>query len=317
MAKRKRKNKKKSVFSWLAVCVVLALSVAVYFFGGKVSFIPTWEEIFDKANLSSQTNVSSDGMTVTFLDVGQGDCTIISVNGETAVIDGGEKENAAKIVEFLKSNNVEKIDYVFATHPHSDHIGSLPSVINEMTAENVVMPKLPDSLVPTTKIYRDFIDAADKNAKTASYASVGDTYKLSDAQIEVLGPVGTPKDLNNSSLVLKVTYGTTSFLITGDCEESAEKKILSSRYASKLDSDVLKVGHHGSATSSSKAFINFVTPKYAVISCGADNSYGHPENETLKTFKEMNIDVFRTDLNGTVTCVSNGKTVEISVEKGE
>lgn len=317
MAKRKRRNKKKSGFAAVAAALVLVLSLAFYYLGDKVDFIPTWNEIFELADVSSEKTVNSDGLNVTFFDVGQGDCTIISVGGKTAIVDGGEKENASDIIEFLKANNTGKIDYVFATHPHSDHIGSLPIVINEMKAENVIMPNLPKSLVPTTKIYSDFLSAASKNAENASYASPGDTYQLGDAKIKVLGPVGTPKDLNNASLVLKITYGKTSFLLTGDCEEEGEKKILSSRYASDLDADVLKVGHHGSSTSSDKAFLNFVTPKYAVISCGAGNSYGHPEKETLEKLADSQTQVFRTDLGGTITCVSDGTNIKITTEKGE
>ena len=243
--------------------------------------------------------------TVHVIDVGQGDSILVK-NGEHAMlIDAGERGNDQKILDYLRANSVEKLDYIVATHPHSDHIGSMPKVIEGIEVDNVIMPKLPKSMVPTTSIYQKLIKAVKASGAKVISAKAGDTYTLGDAKITVVGPVGTPDDLNNASVVLKVVYGKNSFLFTGDAEAKSEKQILAN--GADIKADVLKLGHHGSSTSTSEEFLRVVSPSLALISCGKDNDYGHPHKETLEKLEKYNIPYERTDIKGTIVVGSDGE----------
>ena len=198
-------------------------------------------------------------LRVDFLNVGQADCALLSTNGHYMVIDGGNNGDADTILSYLEGQGVEKLDAVVGTHPHEDHIGSLDAIINHFDVDAVYMPKI----MHTSKTFEDVLDAvANKGLKIKS-PSPGDTIDFNGLEIEVLGPQREYKDFNNNSSVLKVNAGETAFLFTGDAEETAEKDILQADY--DLQADVLKVGHHGSSTSSSQAFLQAVKPKYAVI----------------------------------------------------
>ena len=221
------------------------------------------------------------------------------------LIDAGERGNDQTILDYLKANSVEKLDYIVATHPHSDHIGSMPKVIEGIKVDNIIMPKLPNSLVPTTSIYQKLIKAIKASGAKVISAKVGDTYTLGDAKITIVGPVGTPEDLNNASVVMKVVYGKNSFLFTGDAEEKSEKKILAN--GADIKADVLKLGHHGSSTSTSEEFLKVVSPSLALISCGKDNDYGHPHKETIEKLEKYNIPYERTDIKGTIVVGSDGE----------
>ena len=224
---------------------------------------PTPAASFYADNLSVD---SSDKLSVHFIDVGQADCALLSTKGHYMVIDGGNNGDADTILSYLEGQGVEKLDAVVGTHPHEDHIGSLDAIINHFDVDAVYMPKI----MHTSKTFEDVLDAvANKGLKIKS-PSPGDTIDFNGLEIEVLGPQREYKDFNNNSIVLKVNAGETAFLFTGDAEETAEKDILQAGY--DLQADVLKVGHHGSSTSSSQAFLQAVKPKYAVISVGVGNS---------------------------------------------
>ena len=226
-------------------------------------------------------------LRVDFLNVGQADCALLSTNGHYMVIDGGNNGDADTILSYLEGQGVEKLDAVVGTHPHEDHIGSLDAINNHFDVDAVYMPKI----MHTSKTFEDVLDAvANKGLK-----------------IEVLGPQREYKDFNNNSIVLKVNAGETAFLFTGDAEETAEKDILQAGY--DLQADVLKVGHHGSSTSSSQAFLQAVKPKYAVISVGVGNSYHHPEEEALQRLQSIGAEIYRTDLQGNIVCTTDGKNI--------
>lgn len=240
---------------------------------------------------------------VDFLNVGQADCALLSTNGHYMVIDGGNNGDADRILSYLEEQGVEKLDAVVGTHPHEDHIGSLDAIINHFDVDAVYMPKI----MHTSKTFEDVLDAvANKGLKIKS-PSPGDTIDFNGLEIEVLGPQREYKDFNNNSIVLKVNAGETAFLFTGDAEETAEKDILQAGY--DLQADVLKVGHHGSSTSSSQAFLQAVKPKYAVISVGVGNSYHHPEEEALQRLQSIGAEIYRTDLQGDIVCTTDGKNI--------
>lgn len=242
-------------------------------------------------------------LRVDFLNVGQADCALLSTKGHYMVIDGGNNGDADTILSYLEGQGVEKLDAVVGTHPHEDHIGSLDAIINHFDVDAVYMPKI----MHTSKTFEDVLDVvANKGLKIKS-PDPGDTIDFNGLEIEVLGPQREYKDFNNNSIVLKVNAGETAFLFTGDAEETAEKDILQADY--DLQADVLKVGHHGSSTSSSQAFLQAVKPKYAVISVGVGNSYHHPEEEALQRLQSIGAEIYRTDLQGNIVCTTDGKNI--------
>jgi competence protein ComEC len=256
--------------------------------------------------------VSSGVMEVNFIDVGQGSSALIT-DGEFAVlIDGGEAEFSETVIDFIKAKNIKKLDYVFATHPHSDHIGGLPEVIDEFAVDEIIMPKIPDEDIPTTKIYENFLDAADRNDTVLTETKAGDIFSAGQMNFTVLSPEDgeSYSDLNDYSTVLMLSYGDTRWLFTGDAEKPVEKALVES--GANLSADVLAVGHHGSSNSSTADFLAEVSPQIAVISCGKGNDYGHPTDEALSRLGEYTDRIFRTDISGTIIFKTNGETIAIN-----
>ena len=240
-------------------------------------------------------------LRVSFIDVGQGDSEFIELpNGETLLIDAGTNETGADVVNYIESLGYSSIDYVVGTHPHEDHIGGLDDVIRTFDVESVYMPKV----TADTKTFEDVLDAVDEKGLTINTAKAGvSLVDGEDLSVKMLAPVLDEYDnTNDYSAVIKVAYGDTSFLFTGDAEEYAEDLI-----TGDVSADVLKVGHHGSSTSTGEAFLQRVSPSYAVISCGLGNSYGHPHTETIE--KLGGIPVFRTDEMGTIVATSDGSEI--------
>ncbi len=246
--------------------------------------------------------------SIHFIDVGQADAALVECDGHYMLIDGGNKGDSSKIHSILKNEKISSLDIVVGTHAHEDHIGGLPGAFNYTTAALTLCPVTSYD----SDAFGDFLKYANKSGGGITIPAVGDTYSLGSAKIEILG-VNSASDANNSSIVLMITYGETKFLFTGDAEREAEQVILDS--GADLSATVLKVGHHGSNDSSTYPFLREIMPKYAVISAGEDNSYGHPTENTLSRFRDAEVKVFRTDMQGDVYCTSNGKTVTFSVEK--
>ena len=244
---------------------------------------------------------AESSLRVSFIDVGQGDSEFIELpNGETLLIDAGTNETGADVVSYISSLGYTSIDYVVGTHPHEDHIGGLDDVINSFEIGSVYMPKV----TADTKTFEDVLDAVAEKGLSINTAKAGvSIVDVEDLSVKMLAPVLDEYDnTNDYSAVIKVVYGDTSFLFTGDAEEYAESLI-----TGDVDSDVLKVGHHGSSTSTGEAFLERVSPSYAVISCGLGNSYGHPHTETIE--KLGGIPVFRTDEMGTIVATSDGSEI--------
>lgn len=296
MAKRKS-NTKLISFIVIAVIVILSGVVTKFAFGGS-------EELYNKTGLTDSEK--SADMYVHFIDVGQGDCTLVTCGDTALLFDSGESSESQKVINYLKNKGIEDIDCCVATHPHSDHIGSMYKVLSEFKIGDVIMPVIPENIIPTTKAYEKFLTAVSENAENVYPAEVGKTYTYGDLKIQIFAPVNDYDDLNNMSVVSKVTYKNTSVMITGDAETTAEKDILKNRY--DYSADIIKLGHHGSRTSSSEAWLKAVNPQYAVISCGLNNDYGHPHSQTLKRLDKLGIEYFRTDVLGDIVFVSDGSS---------
>lgn len=252
---------------------------------------------------------AAEGLEVHFLDVGQGDCTVIRQGGHTMLIDAGGNDDADEVINYLSSTlGVHEIDYVIGTHPHEDHIGGLDSVISSFDIENVMLP----DVVTGTDTFMDVLTAINDAGLGITTPVPGGQYQLGDASFTVLGPVGDyGDDLNNWSIALKVVYGDNRFLFTGDAESKAEQDIVGS--GADLSADVFQAGHHGSETSNTDALLDAASPSYTVISCGENNSYGHPDSAALDRFSARGIQVFRTDLQGTVIADSDGSSITWSM----
>ena len=235
--------------------------------------------------VSDNTQVSYSGLTVSFIDIGQGDSILLQCKDESMLIDAGENDKGDTVVNYLESHNATKLKYAVGTHPHSDHIGGMDTVLKNIQTDTLICPKV----TYNTKTWKDVETEAKSQNTKIEYANAGESYTLGDATFTIISPKKNHiySDCNNYSVVIKADYGENSFLFTGDAEKLVEDEILESNY--NIKADVLKVGHHGSSTSSSEKFLNKVSPKYAVISCGVNNEYGHPHKETLEKLKKRNI----------------------------
>jgi len=259
--------------------------------------------------LRAYKTVAVSGFTVYFIDVGQADSALVLCDGAAMLIDGGNAADSSLIYAFLKERGISHLDYIVATHAHEDHVGGLAGALNFATAGVALAPVTSYD----TKVFGNFISALESRGLTITVPSAGDKFKLGSADVAVLGPTRPSDESNNTSIVLKITYGATSFLFTGDAERAEEADILEAGY--DLSATVLKVGHHGSDTSTTYPFLREIMPQYAVISCGANNSYGHPHDGPLSRLRDADVTLFRTDMQGTITCTSDGSTVAFSVEK--
>ena len=239
-----------------------------------------------------------------FIDVGQGDSTLIKCDNHYMLIDAGDNDKGKVVVDYLNSQNVTKLDYLIGTHPDSDHIGGLDTVIDNIECDNILL----SSKVSQTKTFNDVLTAIENANNTYSVPNIGDTFYLGDAKVSVIGPVTEYEDNNNNSIAVIVEYSGKKIAFMGDTEKEGENDILQSGI--NIDVDVIKIGHHGSRSSSTNAFLSALSPEYAIISCGTDNSYGHPHLETLLTLRGMDVQIYRTDVQGTVIMyINNGNII--------
>lgn len=248
----------------------------------------------------------SGSFTVHYIDVGQADSALVTCDGHSMLIDGGNADDSNLVYSVLQRETEGHLDYVIGTHAHEDHIGGLSGAFEADTADVTFCPVTEYD----SKAFRNFKTRADERGGGITVPAVGDTFTLGEATVTVVAVNSVPEDTNNTSIVIRIVYGDTSFLFTGDAEQETEARILES--GQDIESTVLKVGHHGSSTSTSQAFLDAVSPTYAVISCGKDNSYGHPHSETLAKLASAGVEVFRTDELGDIYCTSDGTEVTFS-----
>ena len=256
--------------------------------------------------LPAETTVSGKGLTVQFLDVGQADCALLSCDGEYLLIDGGNRDDSQLVVSFLEQQGVQELSAVVCTHAHEDHVGGLPAVLAVYPTKAVYAP----TKTYSSNIFDKFVYYTDQQGLEITIPAPGYQFSLGQATVTVLGPVKSYAEANNTSIVLRVDYGETAFLFTGDMETDAENDMLD-YWEGRLDwqADVLKVGHHGSNTSTGYRFLNAVSPAYGVISVGKGNDYGHPHKEPLSRLRQAGVTILRTDELGAIQAVSDGKEV--------
>ena len=259
---------------------------------------------------AENTGIAQSGtLTVTWLDVGQGDAAVIQCGGQSMLIDGGKPEKSSYIYAWLQQHGLSYLDVIVATHVDADHIGGLSGALNYASVGTAYCPVT----TGTTETFQSFVKYLAQRGKQITVPTAGETFALGGAQVQILGPLHSSEDSNDNSIVLKVSFGATSFLFTGDAERAEEQDLLNAGV--NLQSTVLKVGHHGSDTSTSYPFLRAVAPQYAVISVGAGNSYGHPTEAVLSRLRDAGVTTFRTDMQGEITAVSDGQTINFSTAK--
>lgn len=298
----------------IIVSVIAVIFTAVIYLNEAVchlDFIPTWKELYEGAGLTETVyNDIADGETaVHFIDVGQGDCELIDAGGSYVLIDSGEYSEAGKVTGYLNNLGVSRLEYIIVSHPHSDHMGSMAKIVETFDVGTVIMADITEEMLPVTSSYVKLIEAIDRKNIPIAFAEAGDSFTLNDGRLLILAPVKDYDDLNNYSLVVKYIHGDNSFLFTGDIEEKAERDIIG--YGSDVSAEVLKIPHHGSDTSSCKIFIQSVNPQYGVIEVGDSNDYGHPHSEPMKLYEKLGVKIYRTDMQGNIVFVSDGKDYRI------
>ena len=272
----------------------------------------TIEIVLEPETTAAPAATVTDGaLSAHFINVGQADCALIECGGAYILIDGGNRDDGQKVISYLQSCGVEELQAVICTHAHEDHVGGLPAVLAVYPTAQVFAP----TKTYSSKVFDDFLYYVDQQRLEVTLPAPGDTLTLGQAELEILGPVKTYAETNDTSIVVKLEYGTTSFLFTGDMEVEAENDMLD-YWEDRMDwnVDVLKVGHHGSTTSSGYRFIYETDPEYAIISVGEGNTYGHPHDEIIDRYGDAGVPVFRTDELGTVLAVSDGSEIVITWE---
>ncbi len=292
MSRKRQKQQSSWVLVFLFIMLFLAMAYIMF-------------------NRQEAANLPDEGgsFQVHFIDVGQADAALVICDGHAMLIDGGNAEDSDLVYSYLERHGVKHLDYMVASHAHEDHIGGLSGALNYATVGTAFCPVTEYS----SKVFQSMVKYLDDQEKVLTVPEPGDRFTLGSAWVEILGPVKEYDDTNDTSIVLRIDYGETSFLFTGDMETGAEQDLMES--GADVRATVLKAGHHGSDTSTSYQFLREVMPKYTVISVGEGNSYGHPSEEVLSRFRDAGTEVYRTDMQGHIIAVSDGKTVAFHTEK--
>lgn len=299
-----------AVIAGVILLIYVLLSVNERF--GLIDRLPAWDDIYFAAGLRSPAYTGHEEGTVSvhFIDVGQGDCALIRTGQREILIDCGEYDEYTKVAGYLRAQGISRLDTVIMSHPHSDHMGCMYRIIRRFGAGGLVMPEIPEYMIPFSSSFSELMKTVNDRKIPVTYAVPGEHIDTGGCgTLEVTAPVRTYDDLNNFSDVVRFTYGEVSFLFTGDIESEAEADILDS--GADISADILKVPHHGSGTSSSRLFVQAVSPEYAVISVGHENDYGHPHNNIVQLYRDLGADILRTDLDGDIVFVTDGENIEI------
>ncbi|MBQ2809544.1 MAG: MBL fold metallo-hydrolase [Clostridia bacterium] len=316
--KAQKRLKRKIITTLIGIIIALIALAIAYFMGGS-----------DEEKPPENYDIPEGSIEYHFIDIGQGDATLIMVDEKAILIDTGDRgsDDRKKLTDYLDKMNITELEYFIATHPDADHIGSAAYVVENYDIKNVILsPK-----EHTTQTYTSFIEAIEAkeqiNVIVADQDEIGKKYNVGELEMTILGPLDTEdyssKDMNNPSVVIMARWGNTKVLLTGDAEKEAELKLVE-KYGASLDCDVLKVGHHGSDSSTHSAdpengiangFLHYVKPEIAIISCGTGNKYEHPHQVTLDELAKYNVEVHRTDHEGSIVLVSDGTNITLKEAK--
>lgn len=322
--RKSRKSAKKLLETAASAALLAILTFALIVFVNEKfirwDFIPSSADIvhFFGGGGTPYVKPLDDEAAVYFIDVGQGDCELIRTKNCNILIDCGEEENADEVIGFIRYSGVERLDYVIATHPHSDHIGGMYRILESFDVGTVIIPKIPRDIAPNTLFYSKMLNTIKNRGINREYSAAGKIYTLGEnASLEIIAPLYDEyEELNNFSIVARLTHGANTFLFTGDAESLAELDILDNGI--DVSADVLKVAHHGSAGANSRAYLEKVRPKIAVIGVGSDNSYGHPHKEVLKRLAKVGCDeIYTTAADGNVVIISDGASLRVRTEEEE
>ena len=305
---------KKGLKYWISFLVMVLISGFMSY--NNIENL-NWRTVFKNIGISDYVPKETDGnnkyeMSVHFLNVGKADCAYIKCGEYNMLIDAADREPTNVVVEYLKRQGVSKLDLVVVSHPHRDHIGQMAEVIREFKVDKFIQPQVPNENIPVSTSYEKMLKALkEKNVKVESTKG-RKNLNLGDMAIEFFGPISNDTNINNNSVVLKIKYSDISFLFTGDAEKLEENEILEKGY--DLKSTVLKVGHHGSRTSSGENFLANVLPQYAVVSVAPDRN-NLPKQDVINRISKYCKNIYRTDLNGTIVMLTDGKNLKVTTEK--
>lgn len=272
-----------------------------------------WNNILDAVNLSSIPSEERNyNMGVHFLSVGKADCSYIKCGEANILIDAGDMEVSPNIVEYLNRRGIKRLDLVIATHPHRDHIGQMADIIDNFEIDCFIMSKVPRKAVKDSYIYKRMLKSLKKKNVKIKFANPGEKIRFNDLTVEILGPCKMYENINDNSVVAKLSYGSSRFLFMGDAEKVSEHDIIESKR--DLRAEVLKIGHHGSTTSTTEEFLSEVQPEYALISSGP-NKFGLPKQATIEKLNSLMIKIFRTDIMGDISFLTNGSGFKVITQQ--
>ena len=304
-------NKNRIISALLSICMLFCLCSCTSEMAESIEKESASPTIIASETEAPKNDIdySEHSFAIHYIDVGQGDAALVVCDDKTMLIDGGKPSASSIIYTYLKNLNIDYLDYIIASHADDDHIGGLSAPLAKMNVGNVIAPETEAD----TRSYNSLKTKTEEQGLTIQHPKPGDSIDLGSSKIEFYGPITeSESDRNNGSIVMKIIYGDTSFLFTGDAEREEEQEILNAGY--DLSTTVLKVGHHGSKNSTTYPFLREIMPQYAVISVG-DNSYGHPTEDTLSRLRDADVKVYRTDMQGDIIATSDGKTVTITTKK--
>lgn len=291
------RKRQKQQSGWLLIFLFIMLTLAVAYV------------LYSRQEQAAPPPAVGSSFEIHFIDVGQADSALVICDGHYMLIDGGNAEDSDLVYSYLERHGARRLDCMVASHAHEDHIGGLSGALNYAAVDAALCPVTEYS----SKVFQNMVKYLGEQGKALTVPEPGDKFSLGSARVEILGPVREYDDTNNTSIVLRIDYGETSFLFTGDMETKAEEDLIDS--GANLSATVLKAGHHGSDTSTGYRFLREVMPEYAVISVGEGNKYGHPSSEVLSRFRDAGAEVYRTDMQGHIIARSDGKTVIFTTEK--